>query len=530
MEVHRLISKFDKTWIWCLLILVLALGIRCYKFSGKNDLFLDEYLSVVISVYHEDSGSDSWFSGIANDSTTLTGKEVKSILLSDGNSFSDIMKDIKLMRHYTRDAPQTNFYYSFLRLSFLHADEGNMGQIMNRGFLLNILFFLIGFIFFYKLATTLFTNKILVIVVVAIAFLNPASVGNTLFLRPYQLQEVLFIIFSYLFVRNSFSIIDSQKIDTWKNMLLLAFVASLVLLSGYFAIFYVLILASVLIALSYKYKSKNNIPFYIFTFFLAYIFVLVLYVNYNYGLTAGRATESLSKLDGAVIFQNIINSFVSLFSEIKEFYLGLPAIILILLSAIGIFIVKRNSGNDKKVYHWLSFCLAICGIVWMLIVIFFAPYKLVRYIMPILPVISLVIPFIFSYYSKKIQMVLAIIMILLISGKTFLAENLYWGVIPVDKEYLMNEQLPLVIAGSEVMDQVILIPFYSDNRSIEFSFSSESFSQKIEKENEVYAIVSSRYPENYHIPENYQIVEISNINEFLKLYKLIRVHNEKSDS
>ncbi|MDU1892092.1 MAG: hypothetical protein E6767_15515 [Dysgonomonas sp.] len=522
MKFYPSIKKIDKTWLWCLLILLLAIGIRCYKFSGKTDMFLDEYLSVVISVYHEDAGNDAWFTGLTNDSVIYTGKEIKAALLSDGNSMSDILRDVKLMRHFTRDAPQTNLYYSFLRLSFLNADEGNVDQIMVRGFILNLALFLLGFIVFCCLAKRLFQNKILIVCVVAIAFLSPAVIGNTLFLRPYQLQETIFILLSYLFVLNSFAILKAERIDTWKNMLVLAFVSALALLSGYFAIFYIFILGGALILLSYKNKIKDNIPFYLFTFILAYVFVLVIYVNYNYGLTAGRATESMDKLNGDFLIQNIFKTFQGLYFEIKEFYFGLPVLILLILSIVGIFLFKGKTRMEKS-SKIISCCLIISGAIWILIVMFFAPYKVVRYIMPVFPLVSLVVPVILSYYNKKYSIALSIVLFSLITVKSLSSNNIYWGVTPVDKDYIKNENIPLIVSKTEVIDQVALIPYYSDKRSVEFTSSSDSFLSKVEKHNKVYVIVSSKFPDDYSIPYNYKIERRSDAGEFFTLYQLNRI-------
>lgn len=521
------IKRINKTWFWCSLIFILAIGIRCYKFSGKENMYFDEYLSVVISQYNEDG--DWWFKDIANDSITYTGKKVTSLVLSDDNSLRGTLYDISKLRHSTRDLPHTNLYYSSLRMGFLGADTGDISQVMLRGFLLNLFFFLVGFFFLYKLASRLFSSKILIVCALAVAFLNPASVGNTLFFRPYQLQETVFILFSYVFVLYCFSITDKKKIDTWQDMLGISFVTSLTLLTGYFALFYVLILGLFMIYLSYKYKSKSNIRFFIAAFVLAYVFTMAIYAGYNDGWISDRGGEAMNKLTISGIIENIGDSLSGLATESLSFFWSVPVLALILLTSTGIFFLrKKNEGQSTPFVkiHRMPLIFAAFGLLWILVVLFFAPYKVVRYIVSMFPIVSLLIPFILSYYTNKWRCVGVFFFSACFLVHTFIAE-VCWEMPMADADYRKHPEIPLVVGGFEDWQQVPLNPYLIDDRIVELSKprgnSNLDFVNKIEKYDELYVTVPENLMDIYVLPEGYTVEHEFKVGVFMLARKLKRI-------
>lgn len=523
----NIIKQAGKNWLWAGIVLVLAVGIRCYKVSEKEYMFSDEYMSVIISLYNNSEDPNWFYSEISNDSITYTGKEIKSLALSDDNSIYGILHDISRLRHSTRDTPHTNLYYSMLRASFLGADSSSMPQVILRGFLLNLLLSIIGFIIFYKLASRLFSNKTLVVCALAVAFLNPASVANTLFLRPYQLQETIFILFSYVFLLCYFAIANKKEINTWTNMLGLSFVVALTLLTGYFAVFYVFFLGLFLIYWMYKHQRKHGIIFFISVLGLAYIIVLAIYAGYNDGWLfwkSTRAREAVEKLDMSKGFLlNIESSVKGLFSSVTEYFLSLPLLFMLLLSLVGIFLLKYHSKEKKQ--SRMPIFISLLGFAWVLLIMLLSPYKLIRYIMPMLPIVSLFIPFILSYYPDKTKKILAfafsLCMLVHVADTDVALEA---QVVPA--AYKEHPEIPLVVGGYEDWQQPGLIPFWTDERIVEISIleddSISHLEDKINKYNELYIITQTKLSDIYVVPDGYKVVDESDIGELLEFRKLKR--------
>lgn len=522
------IKRINKTWFWCSLILVLVIGIRCYKFSGKESMFSDEYMSVIICLYNNSENPYSYYSEIRNDSIVYTGKEIKSLALSDDNRIQGVLHDLSRLRHTTRDVPHTNLYYSFLRMSFLGADSADMSQVMFRGFLLNLLFLVVGFFVFYKLASRLFSSSTLVICALSVAFLNPASVADTLFLRPYQLQETIFILFSYVLVLCCFAVMNKKKISTWQNMLGLSCVVALTFLSGYFAVFYIFFSGVFLLYWMYKHKSKSEIKFFISVLVFAYIIVLAVYAGYNDGWLfwkSARAREAMGKLDVSNGFLlNIESSVKGLYSSITEYFLSLPLLILLLLSLVGLFFLKQ-SGEERKMQSRMPLFLSALGFAWVLLIILLSPYKLIRYIMPMLPVVSLFIPFLLSYYSDKLKGLMTAVFSLCLLVHVAVTDVVLEAFV-VPAEYKAHQEVPLVVGGYEDWQQPGLIPLWTDERTVEISIlkadSISNFAEKVNKYNELYTIFPTMLSNIYAVPEGYKVVEKFDVGEFWQFYKLKR--------
>jgi len=514
MNIRRFFNKWN---LWILLVLLLAIGLRFYKFEDKENLFLDEYLSVVISTVNE----KSLFVGIKDDSTSFTGREVKSILLSADNSLSGILNDIKSLRHTTRDSPHTNLYYSLFRLSLAGADNSDIAQVMWRGFILNLAFFILSFILLYKLASELFSEKLLILGLLIVAFLNPASVGGTLFLRPYQLQETIFILMSYLFILCCIRMMRGEKIDSWPNLLFLSFVTALTFLSGYFAIFYVFLLGCALLFYSYKYSEKRNILFFVAVLGLSYIFVLIMYLSYNQGLFMERGEEALGKLSIAGLSDNLRLSLSGILNEISEYFLSILEIVLLLIVFAYIMIAKLYKKRRNVFLKPLS-VLFVCAFLWMLIVVFLAPMKVIRYIVPVFPIILLLVPCLLFYLDSKKQIFLCLLFSILMLGKT-ISTNVNWGVIPIEAEYINDGDIPLVLGGSESVCQIGAIPRFTDERPVEFSFSPNTFQEKVGKYDEVYILIANNMEGKYVIPDGYGIegnIKRNHLFIFCKLRKI----------
>lgn len=505
-----MINKKRKYIIWCcyFLVFVLVLGIRIVKYEKKESLFLDEYCSFILSSCIQDKGLPGAY--ILDDTTRFTGQQLQNILFAKDYDLFSTAKDIMSLRANTRDRAHPGLYYVLLRASLLGTDGQDIDQLKFRGFILNLFLFVLSFIFLWQLLRWLFKNDILTLCTLLIVYINPVSIVNTLYLREYQLQETFFIFFSYWCAVYSLKIIKNERIDTWKDMLILAAGTSLVLSTGYMAIFYVFVSVCFLGILSIKYKQKKNISFLICTMVLAYIFAMVIYVDYTGGLINGRNVGFLAKIRLLGSIEYLKEIFGDLY---KMFTVYWGILIVGVITALSIWQVRRTIKKDSLTGFLenkssMSVLLSLLALVWVGIVLFMVPYKHIRYIMAALPIMSLSIPFILSYLKPKKQLISSLLIIALFSyGVATIGNNVYLDLTPVDKKYTENQKIPLVIACDSIgWEQLYFIPYYTKDRTVEFSFSPDDFHSKINQYGNVYVIIQAKASDiHLYMPDDFSI-------------------------
>jgi hypothetical protein len=221
-------------------IYALALGIRVYWLTQKDGFHVDEGLTVAYTFYNDFIVRENYENG-----KKYTGKELKEASLVNNTGIKDTLDGVRNLWKDNRDSPHTNLYYTLLRLSFIGAKSGDISSIVLRGGILNLLLFTVSFVFFFMLMRLLFPEaELLRYTATLCAFLSTATISNTLFLRPYQVQETLFIIFCYYFVLSlgwKKYFIHEKKFfaDVIKPMLIMSLITAVTLLTGYYAVIFI---------------------------------------------------------------------------------------------------------------------------------------------------------------------------------------------------------------------------------------------------------------------------------------------------
>ena len=515
---RKKVSLFLKKNIFlacCFLIFVSSVFLRLHRFSDKEDLFLDEYFSVILA----NNSERGWGKYIENDSAEFKGQDIRSWFLSKDNSLSQVLEDVDNLHRTTRDSPHTNLYYSFLRLSFLNADTADLEQVMTRGFALNLFFFSLGFLFLLLMSLKLFDSKILVICILAVSFLNPGSIANTMYIRPYQLQETLLILYTYMFIVYYMMLgKDSGLFATWKNMLIIALVSALSLLSGYFSILYIFALCVILLIRIIA-KSPRFVPFFIFSMLLCFVFVFFIYNGYLSGVFDYRGEEAMGKFSKEIFIENWNDSVRGVSNEFRN-YLGKPCYIYIFLGLLLFALVRRKAWSK---HTNLTLGVSLCAFVWIILVMYSAPYKNIRYMLPMFPIFLLFVPATFSFYSKRIQLLLTIVALSWITVRAVKKEDIYIEYTPIDRTYVEERNIPLILGGINGWKQVFKMRYYTKDRTIEFAFDPATFLSKIEKYPESYAFIDADSAAQYVFPDTtrYTFEEKKNPHRFI-WYKLIK--------
>lgn len=230
------INKKHIAYIIIVAIFIFAVGIRLYWASRQDDMHTDEVVSAWISNgnthYWQDlSPLESKYNPIVQGmeyNKIYTGEEIKRIFFYNDSSIKDCFKDILKIYRSTGDAFISNFYYSFLRLAFIGRTAYNIENIIMTGTILNCLFFAISFIFMYKLLRMFFKDNYPIVIFGLLCIsLAPSSITFAMFLRPYQMQETFFIVFSFIV-----SYIVLKKKYSIKNFIILTLIIGM----GYLAL------------------------------------------------------------------------------------------------------------------------------------------------------------------------------------------------------------------------------------------------------------------------------------------------------
>jgi len=390
-----------KNWRQALILIaiyVLSLGIRVYWLSQKDGLHVDEGLTIALACYNDFMVTKNYEYG-----EKYTGKELKETSLVSDASLKDAFNDISSLWKDNRDPPHTNLYYTFLRLSLVGLKTGDISSIIFRGGILNLLFFTISFIFFYRLIRLLFSgSRLLQYAAIFCAFLSTAAISNTLFLRPYQIQETLFIIFCYYFVLSigwiKYILHENKLFINVKPIVFMSLITAAVLMSGYYALLFVGMLGLYAIYLLCRKKAYIEIPFYFVVLCFGIIFAQIMYPKYVSGFFSYRGQETIRTLSGNIA-ENIKESLMGALTFIHKHFFSYPVIIVCLLCLVYIIIMlihenkltadmQKVRGKKTRVpptikkTTWFIFAASA---LYLFIVMIIAPYKVLRYGMPVFP-------------------------------------------------------------------------------------------------------------------------------------------------
>jgi len=373
-------------------VYVLALGVRVYWLSQKEGLHVDEGLTVYYACYNDFIVAEN------NEyNNKYTGKELKEASLVNDAGLKDALNDVRNLWKDNRDAPHTNLYYTFLRLSFIGVKTSDISSIVFRGGILNLLFFTVSFIFFFWLMRLLFPgSQLLQCAAVFCAFLSTAAISNTLFLRPYQIQETMFIIFCYYFVVSlgwKKYIIHEKKlfVGVVKPMLIMSLITGVTLLTGYYAVFFIGLLGLYAVYLQCKNKTFSEIPFYFVVLGLGIVFAEILYPKYLSGFLSYRGTETISTVSGDVL-KNIQTSIMSAGTLLQKHFFSYPVIAVgvLCIAYLAVLLIREQKLKSKTLFNMtavkkMAWYIFIASVIYLFVVLIIAPYKILRYGMPVFP-------------------------------------------------------------------------------------------------------------------------------------------------
>ncbi len=379
----------NKQNLFILIIFLLISIIRFYWISQKKTFHMDELYGISIFHYNE---YGLWSGRNFDKLTAYTGKQIKDLILFDNGSVKDTIKDLVHLWIYNRDTAYNNLFFIISRIWYTGFETSDFKSIFWRASILNFIFFVFSFYYLLLTINLLTKNTVFKLVILLASFINPASIGLSIFIRSYALQETLLILFTYLFVMYIKGLESDIELNTKTNFIKTTIVLWLIINCDYFSMIYVAILGLILIIYTIKNKKFDTLYLLICSLLAALVFSKLLYLNWGVGFFTGRGKESFSVLssfsniffdslkDTAII---ISNSFVNIF-------------FLFIISLLNLIIYMKK----YKKLGSLPCIIFISAFAWCYFVIFLAPYHTLRYIASIFPI--LLIPMCIEQSNSKI--------------------------------------------------------------------------------------------------------------------------------
>jgi len=439
----------------------LTLGIRVYWLSQKEGFHADEGLSVTLACCNEYMWAANY-----ELNREYTGKEVKEISLCDNDSFKNVLGDIYRLWKDNRDSPHTNLYYSLLRISLTGLKTGDIKPIIFRGGILNLIFFTVSVVFFFLLMRLLFPHsKLLQFSATFCAFLSTAAISGTLFLRPYQIQETMFIGFCYCLFRTfdlkKYIIHDNKLYINIISIFPLSIITAFTLLTGYYSSIFIGLFGLYVIYINFKKHDYQEIITYISTLCLGLLLAQAFYSRYFVGYVSHRAYGTAGTLfDG--FFANIKASVIAVTALLQAHFFTYPVIIICVLCLIYLIFRKQKIFLSKP-----ALCVLAVSILYSFIIMYIAPYKMLRYIRPIFPFLTVLpIALINATGNKKIHTIAALLLCV-VFFKAALDKNaieyLYQN---KSDEYCFSHDIsvPVFVLNKTPWKYADMVPYFNDKQ------------------------------------------------------------------
>ena len=464
------------------LLFFILFYVRVLSLEKKEELHTDEIYSVMLAnnlKYYWSNFEDGEY----------TGEDLKYLILNNcveeksslGANFvnKDLQDDLAHLWKNNGDTPHASLYYMLLRISFYlnnnilasSPKDIDVGNIIETGVYLNLIFFSISFLLFWALLRNISGRKILIILVgLAVAFGNKMSIENTLLIREYQLAEMFIIALTLLSVNYLSAISNDKRISIISYFFKFGFIVAGALSTGYLNAIYVLLIGGVIIVFDCRYGKAKDVIFIVGSAIFALIVSWVIYNGFfNFLLYktvhTSRAFESPIKVFDYVFNRDLMQGCFTIY--------GLKAMILMLL--IILFTSDRKALLKFNSYLWLPIIAAVA----MYLIQYTAVLKMSRYSYPLISVTTLILPLFMNLLPKISSYIFGVV--------TTVFYVLIGFVSPVVKTYGWNYirkemSQPAMIYRLNSTEIVQIIPCLSDTVSYEVCNTQFSISESTNKE------------------------------------------------
>lgn len=364
--------------------------VRVHFILQRGGLDGDEHTSFVLAY-----NSKGWFGNTFEPEKVYEATELKNnLFVDDRGGWKGYAEDMATLWNDNRDPSHASLYYMALRTFLIGQDHADLKPAIHRACALNMVLFAFSFLVLSVLLLRVFPQRFgLVSALLALAFLNPASVSMTLLAREYQFAEMIMNAFALLCVGLWNRIDMGGKLLTLKHVTVSSVLIAAFVSTGYFNVIFVLLAGSVVLWHAVRANGRRELLFVPAVLMVSVSVCLLMYAGYFRFLGDSRTVEVSSKLRGASLFQNL---FYSASAAVRMLVLDMfgcvSAVLAVFLLAVALFRKRLFAGNVPC--SWLGGC----AFLWFSLVFVFTTWKLNRYSSPGVP---LLMAFLFAWLIQR---------------------------------------------------------------------------------------------------------------------------------
>ncbi len=464
-----------------ILVFAVALSTRLYWIHEKENLYGDELTSICIAYNHPGWGEKTYKAGYA-----YTGKELRKCIYKDEQGgLIGLKQDLVALQKDNRDLSHASLYYMALRCFLTGVETPSMDSLVRYSCGLNMLLFLLSFGSMFVLLRNLFPNRSgLIAFCLLLAFMNPASISNTLLVREYPMAEWLFVLWAYWCVR--------KKEQMKQNAPSLGLTSSGMILSaalfscGYFNVLFWGI--SVLFLIKTSHRGKEDFLSFLIMGIMAVVLSLCMYEGFLNFLDDTRTAEVSGKMRGEGFLMNLYSTLrngvaillVKVVTPVWAVVLG--------VMAGSCLLCRKHERPTFRIPHGEVFLGAT---LWMIAALWLSTWKMTRYISAAFPLFMTGIAcYLYAYIPQNKRRMLLVPFSILFIAYSFCEypiENLERS---NNWPWTVNAKRILLYGpnAAEKNTLTLLIPFMHDAQECVIVESADELSRNTPKDEAVYHV------------------------------------------
>lgn len=318
-----------------------------------------------------------------------SSKEIKKVFELNNN---EVFNLISIYKNQASDVHPPFYYLIFHIISIFFLNTFTIIP----GILLNIIAYIIGIIYLYKISCEISNSKHNYIPCLLYT-LSIGMISTSMFIRMYMLFTMFCLMFTYYFIK----VFNKQDKH---NLIKLGICTYFGFMTHYFFLVYAFFIS--LLYLIYLLVTKKKLLNYIITMgssvVIGFITFPFAYIHIFKGYRGNETTENLVK-------SSFINNFKSIYDRLnQDVFYGIMIIIL-----IGIVILLIKLIRDKKSINYMNIIMT-STLLYFLLTLKIIPILSTRYFYSIYPIIILIIYYLIDRSIKNKYMKKSIVLILLV--------------------------------------------------------------------------------------------------------------------
>jgi hypothetical protein len=268
----------------------------------------------------------------------------------------------------------------------------------------------------------------------------------------------------------------------------MSLITALTLMTGYYALIFVGLFGLYAIYLLCRNKKFSEIPFYFVVLCLGILFAQILYPKYVSGFFSYRGRETLRTISGNVL-ENIQSSITSAGALLQKHFFSYPviAVCVLCLAYLAVLLIREEklSGIVQKfrsektrtrpTLKTMAWYIFIASVLFQFLVLIIAPYKILRYGMPVFPFLVILPAMLIHAVGARSKKMAAGAMLLLCGCFALSAvseskiENIFRGK-PDKYVFTQDKDTPVYVFNTEwsLWKYANLIPYVNDEQAYYF--------------------------------------------------------------